>query len=111
MYTVDKMEVLELVSLYRMLKHALLSISAVDVLKNVLKAFQKLFPMIWKITIIAHREMNSNASNILTEKCAQSYSTVICRIKTYLFQSHVVHFLHHYSRLQPGSYESWENLQ
>ena len=32
------------------------------------------------------------------------------KIKTYLFQSHVAHFLHHNSRLQPGSYEIWENL-
>ena len=31
------------------------------------------------------------------------------KIKTYLFQNYVAHFLYHNSRLQPGSNESWEN--
>ena len=35
---------------------------------------------------------------------------VLEKNKTYLFQSHVAHVLHHNSWLQPGLYESWENL-
>ena len=35
---------------------------------------------------------------------------VLEKIKTYLFQSHVAHSLHDNSRLQSGSYKSWEKL-
>ena len=42
--------------------------------------------------------------------CICVLNKVLEKIKTYLFLSHVARSLNHNSRLQPGSYESWENL-